>query len=286
MLDQQERTAVTHAAPGSQRRAVEEDGDPLVAFSARQVRELTGLSEYQLRSWDQAEFLSLPHPNSPRRKLPGRIYRFRDVVILRAIAMLRNDCHVKLSEVRKAARWLKEHVNTSSSLLRLIVKDRHIILDDSDAAVESQPDGGQPGLSIELATVEREMRARALQSRERMPEEIGKITRRRSVESNAWVLAGTRVPTEAVWNFHQAGHTTAAILAAYPTLTPVDIQRAIEFEQGRRHKQASQTDCRHAAPVRFVVNTMRTPASPYRMLASTAGPQRRSRLSHGPKLEW
>lgn len=94
-------------------------------------------------------------------------------------------------------------------------------------------------LSIELATVEREMRAGALQSRERLPEELGRIIRRRNVESNAWVLSGTRVPTGAVWNFHRAGHTTAAILAAYPTLTPLDVRRAIEFEQGRRHQQAS-----------------------------------------------
>lgn len=237
MLDQQERTATTHAAPRS--RAAEEEGEPLIVFSAQQVRELTGLSEYQLRSWDQAEFLSPRFPNAPSRKMPGRIYRFRDVVFLRVIAMLRNDCHVNLLEVRKVARWLKDHENTSSSSLRVFVKDSHTILDGSDAAVDSRSEGGQPILSIELATVEREMRARALQSRERTPEEIGKITRHRNVESNAWVLAGTRVPTEAVWNFHQAGHTTAAILTAYPTLTPGDVQRAIEFEQGRCQKQAS-----------------------------------------------
>lgn len=238
MLDQQERTAMRHAAPRSQWRAAEEDGEPLIAFSAQHVRELTGLSEYQLRSWDQAEFLSPRYPNAPSRKMPGRIYRFRDVVILRVIAMLRNDCHVNLPGVRRVARWLKDHENTSSSL-RVFVKDSHTILDDSDAAVDSRVEGGQPMLSIELATVEREMRARALQSRERAPEEIGKITRHRNVESNSWVLAGTRVPTEAVWNFHQAGHTTAAILRAYPTLTPVDVQRAIEFELGRCQKQAS-----------------------------------------------
>lgn len=239
MLDQQERTAVIDAAPGPQRRAAAEDGEPLVAFSKQQVRELTGLSEYQLRSWDQAEFLSPPHSHAPCRKLPSRIYRFRDVVKLRVIAMLRNDCHVNLPEVRKVARWLKDHENTSSSLLRIIVKDRHIILGDSDTTVDSRSEGGQPMLSIELATVEREMRAGALQSRERLPEELGRIIRRRNVESNAWVLSGTRVPTGAVWNFHRAGHTTAAILAAYPTLTPLDVRRAIEFEQGRRHQQAS-----------------------------------------------
>ena len=51
MLDQQERSAVIHTAPLSPLSATEGD-EPLVAFAAQQVRELTGLSEHQLRYWD------------------------------------------------------------------------------------------------------------------------------------------------------------------------------------------------------------------------------------------
>jgi uncharacterized protein (DUF433 family) len=54
---------------------------------------------------------------------------------------------------------------------------------------------------------------------------------------NAWVVAGTRIPTEAIWNFHAAGYDAEAIIREYPRLTPDDVRAAIDFES-RRHKAA------------------------------------------------
>ena len=161
------------------------------------------------------------------------------MIRFRVIAILANDHHIPRPEVRRVARWLNEHENDPLSWLHLFVSGRNVILDASGAGgVPPSGSGSQTAVPIEVATAEREMRTRALKSRERRPEEIGRITRSRTVESNAWVLAGTRVPTEAVWNFHRAGYKTASILSAYPSLSALDVQRAIEFEQGRYHQQA------------------------------------------------
>ena len=43
----------------------------------------------------------------------------------------------------------------------------------------------------------------------------------------------------AVWNFHQAGYDTQAILREYPRLTAIDIRNAIAYEHERRHLEAS-----------------------------------------------
>jgi uncharacterized protein (DUF433 family) len=79
------------------------------------------------------------------------------------------------------------------------------------------------------------MRRAAERLRERRDDQIGTVVRNRYVVHNAWVVAGTRIPTQGIWNFHQAGYDSAAIIREYPRLTPADVQAAIEFEASRQH---------------------------------------------------
>lgn len=211
--------------------------DPLVALSADQVIRLTGLTERQLRYWDKTGFFTPGYEGNRPRTPYGRIYLYRDVVGLRAIAILRNEHHVPFQRLRKLGQWLKEHYDDPWSSLRFFVSGRDVLFEDPETGLRLGL-GGQVPLPIEMAAVESDTRARALRLRERQPEEIGQISQRRAVQSNAPVLAGTRVPTASVWDFHQAGHDTDTILAAYPSLTPLDVERAIEFERQRRHKHA------------------------------------------------
>lgn len=101
------------------------------------------------------------------------------------------------------------------------------------AAIEPRG-AGQRLLSISLEPIAREMSAEARRLRERTPEQLGKISRNRYVVHNAWVVAGTRVPTLAVWHFHRAGYSTEAIIAEYPRLTAEDVAAAIDFESKRQ----------------------------------------------------
>lgn len=89
-----------------------------------------------------------------------------------------------------------------------------------------------------MEKIANEMSAAAAQLKERKPEEVGKITRQRFVVHNASVLAGTRVPTSAVWNLHEAGYSAPEIIREYPRLKAEDIDAAIAHEEGRKAKQA------------------------------------------------
>jgi uncharacterized protein (DUF433 family) len=76
--------------------------------------------------------------------------------------------------------------------------------------------------------------------RQRSTDDHGRIAHRRQVARNAAVLAGTRIPTAAVWNLHRASYDTDAILREYPRLTPADVTAAINYEEDRRRgKRAS-----------------------------------------------
>ena len=71
----------------------------------------------------------------------------------------------------------------------------------------------------------------------RRADQLGKLARNRHIMHNAGVIAGTRIPTRAIWNFHSEGFDTTAILGEYPGLTPKDVRAAIEFEMKRRYAE-------------------------------------------------
>ena len=79
-----------------------------------------------------------------------------------------------------------------------------------------------------------ETRALVNKRRRRGKRQLGRIEKHRGVARNAPVLAGTRIPAQAVWNFHEAGYETDAILKEYPSLTPKDVRAAIDFVRRRR----------------------------------------------------
>jgi uncharacterized protein (DUF433 family) len=109
---------------------------------------------------------------------------------------------------------------------------------DPGSGVAIEPRGeGQAVLSISLEPIASDMREAAARLRERHDDQLGRIVRNRYVVHNAWVIAGTRIPTEAIWNFHEAGYDSAAIIREYPRLHPKDVEAAIEFE-ANRHRAA------------------------------------------------
>lgn len=62
------------------------------------------------------------------------------------------------------------------------------------------------------------------------------ITRTRGVMGGAPCIAGTRVPTSAMWAFHTEGYDTVMICREYPHLTHEQIEAAIRYE-AKRHKR-------------------------------------------------
>jgi uncharacterized protein (DUF433 family) len=210
----------------------------VAAFNVDQVIALTGLSARQLAYWDRIGFFPPRYYERSPSGRTTRLYTFRDLVGLRVLAMLRNTYHVPLQELRKAHGYLIEHYDDPWSEITFYVLGRSVFFDDPRSGVRRE--GARPGQTvfaeIPMVRIERDIRAAANRLRDRTQDEIGKIAQYRSVMSHAPVLAGTRIPTSAVWNFHQAGYDTAAILKQYPSLTPDDVAAAISFEEQRRKR--------------------------------------------------
>lgn len=207
----------------------------LAAFTADHVCRLTGLSSRQLSYWDQTEFFSPTLLHEHSRRAFGRIYSFRDVVGLRTIAILRNTHEVPLQELRRVGAWLHDMHDTPWSSLHFALKGRKVVFYDPASGAIVEPRGaGQEVLPIALEGIANEMRDAAERLLDRRRDEIGKIRRNRYVVHNAWVVAGTRIPTAAIWHFHEAGYSTAAIIREYPRLTRADVRAAIQFERQRQ----------------------------------------------------
>jgi DNA-binding transcriptional MerR regulator len=219
----------------------------LLAFTADHVACLTGLSHRQLRYWSDTDFFA------PRRFLIGRgrpaglIYSFRDVVALRTIAILRNEHRVPLQELRRVGEWLSKFHQTPWSGLRFYVAGKNAFFEDPQTGkpFSTRPLGQgalsvdlQGAVPVDLEQIARELQIAAWRLRDRQPEQIGKFERHRQVVQNAQVIAGTRVPTAAIWNLHRAGFEDNAIIREYPRLKPEDIKAAIEYEYARRKKRA------------------------------------------------
>jgi uncharacterized protein (DUF433 family)/DNA-binding transcriptional MerR regulator len=213
--------------------------DPVFAFSAEQVRTLTGLSDRQLRYWDNTGFFSPSYGEVNRRRPFSRVYSFRDVVGLRAVAVLRSQ--LPLQQLRKVGAWLAAHYDEPWSSLRFTVAGREVCFREPGSGqwVSTRPPGQAVLRDFCLADVAAEMTDEAARLREREPCDVGRVVQNRFVMHNAPVLAGTRITTEAVWNFHVAGYSTDEIIQQYPRLTAADVQAAIAWESDAHNRAAS-----------------------------------------------
>ena len=213
----------------------------IIAFTAEQVAQVTGLSVRRLYYWDREPRFFVPEfADQDRGRYFGRIYSFRDVVSLRTIAILLNDYSVPLQELRRVAPWLKQQHDTPWASLRLYVLGKRVYFEHPDTRqIVAARYPHQEVIPISIGAVISEVQAVSDRLRERTADEIGRIVKNRYIAHDANVLAGTRVPTSAVWNFHRAGYSVEQIIREYPRLTPADIEAAVGFEQRRQERRAS-----------------------------------------------
>jgi uncharacterized protein (DUF433 family) len=57
--------------------------------------------------------------------------------------------------------------------------------------------------------------------------------------SNAWVVAGTRIPTSTIWHFWEDGYDAEGIMREYPDLTKEDVKAALNHERELRGIRAA-----------------------------------------------
>jgi uncharacterized protein (DUF433 family) len=82
------------------------------------------------------------------------------------------------------------------------------------------------------------VRQRVASLQKRSADQKGKVAQNRMIAHNAPVVAGTRIPTSAIWNFQDAGYTPKQIQEQYPTLTLEDIRAALAHERRQRKRAA------------------------------------------------
>lgn len=208
---------------------------PVQAFSAKHVVKLTGLSQAQLRYWDKTGFFR-PEFTAAQSRVPhSRIYSFQNVVGLRTLGLLRRDHHVPLQQLRKVAQELSRYRNSPWSELSLYVMSREVYFREPETGRVRNALGRQYAL-IELRNIMQDVAAEAEKLKSRTAEQFGRVERNRYVAHNAWVIAGTRIPTKAILRFHEAGYRPSGIIREYPVLNERDVKAAIEHEakQARR----------------------------------------------------
>lgn len=208
---------------------------PIMAFTTPQAVKLTGLSARTISRWEDQGVFRASYVDDRPRKAYRRFYSFRDIVSLRTLHQLRRDHRVPLHQLRRVGDYLQGHAAApwSSISFRAVGRSVEFIDPASGVLVSSQP-FGQGVFSIDLSEIAEETETDATSLLARNPSDIGRIVRHRHTMANSWVLAGTRIPTSAIWNFHEGGATLERILQAYPDLTAQDIQCAIQHEAATR----------------------------------------------------
>ena len=197
-------------------------------FSEGEVMELTGLKQGRLRYWARLGFFP-PRYEIDRR----RVYDFRDVVGLRACAVLR-DRGVSRQELAKVDPWLHEQHETPWASLTLYVSGKKIYFRNPETGeIESARHKRQGAFEFAMEKVADSVREEIKRRRNRKKSDFGKASQSRRVVGNERVISGTRIPTRAIFNFHADGYDVDHILNQYPSLTREDVDFAIRLEEGR-----------------------------------------------------
>ena len=203
----------------------------IAAFSAEQVKQLTGLSVSQLREWDNDRFFQ-PSLAIQNRRLPlSRIYSFEDVVGLRTLALLRKDHHISRQHLRRAADKLKEHSGKPWSTLTLYVLKGEVHFKNPQTGQVEGAVTGQMAVPIPLSSIAEDMRMKAEQLRRRDPSTVGHIDQHRFTMRGTPVVAGTRIPVSTIKTFADSGYSVAQIIEQYPSLSPQDVEAALAYDK-------------------------------------------------------
>jgi len=198
-------------------------------FNAEQVCRLAKISATQLRYWHETKVFEptvLDGAGAFRH-----VYSFRDVVGLRTISILRNKYGVDLEDIRLIEQKLKTLPESDwSNLMFYVGQDHRIYFKDpkSGDTIATNPMGQRP--PFRMRAIARGVEKNLARIHRRTPKEIGKIERGRFVMRNDTVIAGTRIPTSAIWDFHKAGYSDDEILKQFPRLTLQDVRAAIQYE--------------------------------------------------------
>jgi uncharacterized protein (DUF433 family)/DNA-binding transcriptional MerR regulator len=204
-------------------------GGVIRAFSEEDVERLTRISRSQLRYWDRTRFFTPSLADDDRRRPYSRTYSFRDVINLQVLNVMRNESRVPLQHLREVKDKLAHLGDDLWGKTILFVLNRRVVFFNEETDRREDVVSGQGVLEIPLRVVRRDMENAVRLLWKRDSATIGQVQRKRGVVSKNPVIAGTRIPVDAIKEFHRVGYTINQILDEYPTLTEDDIRAALEY---------------------------------------------------------
>ena len=205
----------------------------IAAFSEIQTERLTGITRRQLRYWDNTGFYSPSYAEENRRVAFSRIYAFKDIVALRVLSALRNQYDVSLQHLREVSARLSHLPSDPDrwASVRLYVHLKRVFWIEPKSQLPQEIASGQFMVPIRLEefVADTKEKVRNLVA-PRDISKVGSVERSRYVAHNAHVIAGTRIPVNAIKRFAEAGYTVDQILHEYPDITQEDVRTAIGFD--------------------------------------------------------
>jgi uncharacterized protein (DUF433 family) len=202
----------------------------IAAFTEEQVHRLTGVSQWQLRSWARDNFFvpSLMSEEDCGDLPPLRMYSFRDLVCLKVINALRNDAKIPLQELHDVKDRLSHLGEDMWAKTTLYILRKKVVFDNPATGEKEEASSGQGVLQIPLKVVTGQMEDAVRAMRQRDETLSGKIDKKRGMPHP--MIAGTRIPVKSIQAFSDAGYSIEAIKEQYPTLTEDDIRAAINYK--------------------------------------------------------
>jgi len=209
----------------------------MMVFAIPQVERLAKLSRRTIMRWQIQGVFFPEHPDV--MPTPGpyrRIYSFADVVGLRTLSTLRRQFDIAIEELRSVGAYLKKHRRSPWSDLRFWVVNGHVVFRDPQSQLLiSGKDLSQVAIeTIVLGEIAQSVEADTEILKQRDPGNRGRISQNRNIMSNRPVIAGTRITTSNIWQFHVEGYSVDQIIEEYPDLLAEDVEAAIAYEADAR----------------------------------------------------
>lgn len=168
----------------------------------------------------------------------SRIFSLDDVVALTAIARLL-QLDVSHRRLRTVIPAIREKLADSASDWRLYVVAGEVFFEQEPAICAAKGTDGRSAddvITIDSASLVKEVKRQVERLGERTPDQIGRVTHDRYVMNGDPIIAGTRIPIVTIVDFARQGLTPAEIVASYPRLTEEDVAAAVAYEAGQRDR--------------------------------------------------
>ncbi|MHB1951509.1 MAG: DUF433 domain-containing protein [Acidiferrobacteraceae bacterium] len=204
----------------------------IAAFSEEHAERLTGITRGQLRYWDRTGFYRPSYAEDNRRVAFSRVYSFKDIVALRVLHVLRNQYNVALQHLRVVSSKLSHLEEARWTGTRLWVLNKRVIWQEPATNKPQEVVSQQyvlPTLVLDVVISDTRRDVRELNVRPESKQ--GQVEQSRFVNHNAAVIAGTRIPVDAIKRFADAGYTTSQIIEEYPDLTEKDVEAALAYKK-------------------------------------------------------